>query len=138
MELAIIEQVSQFGLLGMISALVWWIAMQLWRDLKMSWQERITESKQLVSLTEMTNSSYVALAAATEKRAASNEAMSQAQEATSKALHSHTRALERFSQTNQQISGQLERLTIDLEKIRDDLTSLRSALDKNAISRTRK
>lgn len=123
MELELLKQVSQFGLLGIILALVWWIALRLWGDLKLSWEARIVENKQLVSVIEATNSTYLALASATENRARANEAMSQAQQATSHAVEAQTKALERVAQGNEALTRHMDKLMLQSDTLREEIRS---------------
>jgi cellobiose-specific phosphotransferase system component IIA len=123
LELELLKQVSQFGLLGIILALVWWIALRLWGDLKVSWEARIVENKHLVSVIEATNSTYMVLASATENRAKANEAMSQAQQATSKALEAQTKAFERVAQGNETLTRYMDKLMLQSDTLREEIKS---------------
>lgn len=96
MELDLIGQFSQYGLLGLILALVLWIAVQLWRDLKLSWEARINETKHLAKVIESSNHTYATIAGAMEQRARATEAVADAQLATARALEANAEVLRRL------------------------------------------
>ena len=94
-QLGVLGALGEYGLPGAILALVSWIAIQLWRDLKGSWEARLVETQQIVRIIEQTNASYAALAAATAERARASEAVAAAQLATAGALERQVEALRR-------------------------------------------
>ena len=137
MEFELLKQISQFGLLGITLALVAWVSLHLWRDLKLSWEARLTENKHLICVVEATNSTYSALAAATENRAKAQEAVAVAQQATAKALETQLSALHRLSDSNENLIRSMERLNMQSEKLCDEVESMQRLLEDISRSKAR-
>lgn len=121
MEIELLGQLGQYGLLGVILALVGWIAMQLWKDLKSSWEIRITDNKQLVQVMEASNSTYSSLAAATESRAKATEAVSEAQLATARVLQSQVEVLKKVEENQREIIRCLDNLTSTIKHVEQEV-----------------
>lgn len=98
MELKLIELLSQYGLPGLAMAVVGLMTYHLWRDLKASWENRITESRQLVQCIESTNHAYTTLASSNEARAKTIEALAHTQLAMSQSLDHHMESLKRIEE----------------------------------------
>lgn len=120
MELELVKQLSQYGLLGLVAAVAVWGVYLLWRDLKLSWEQRIIDNHQLVQVIETTNHSYTALAASTESRARATEAVARAQEATAAALQGQINILRKLEEQQSELIRYMDRIIVQADALRQD------------------
>lgn len=121
-----IKQLSQYGLLGVVLAIVAWAVFYLWKDLRSSWEARIIDNKHLVEVVEATNKTYLVLAQSIEHRAKAIEMIADAQTATAAALERHTELLRKVSnrEDHLEVLRLLDRAAIKAEALNNNIERL--------------
>lgn len=91
---ALAGQLAQYGLLGLLLAIVGWIAWSLLGQLRSSWEARIVDSAKMAQVIEANNTSLTAMALANENRAKAIDSLAQGQQAVATQVESCKREIE--------------------------------------------